>query len=619
MPKFAIVSDELEIESKTGRRSIQIKSKLPYHERVKTKFILFFMGQIMALGVWAQSLKDCPLGREISESELDSLSTKGILSSDLKIKLRKPEDLICCLPETYRKNYVVAPRTQSARISTAYNPRVILFSSLNVKGTLKLQRALTFLGTGGDPDLEGDAIESDPGKISVEILQNSLQDERKTDPYTFTDLSFRKSNGGDFSHVPTASPNDESCVRCHGGSAKSSTSYSSHSSYPIFPRDPIWPALFGQFGILTTGAEFPISRSEFGTELSDLKKFRETLEAGKDKRYSCLIGLKERVECEIQRDEVLLAQFKNQSDKSCVNSKQLLDEKTADEIGKINESQKCQSFIGFEQKNFEFSSILHNTERDKVFNLLKKTPDYNKFKYSLLGSVICPSIPLKMFYPKPIQNILPQASELESKALAQVKKFKNDMQRNKYEWSKNTESLLSCDREKVLKNIDNLSKRSILQAQQYISTGRQGASSGAQAPLGPDLDTLQLVERFRMIFLGRGLKGFDNDYDDNFGMLLSSEGVTQALTLADSSIESVLGGKSISLIRNEMLTGGVQKIQDVCTQLVTASLNAFDPKASVDPVRIRSKVKDYIDAREKELNRFESLETPSPNPSPGAH
>ena len=134
-------------------------------------------------------------------------------------KIKKVEDLICCLPAEYQKNYVVIHSSFAFQAGVPDHPRVILYQpQANNRKTLDM--AITF--TGDDKSLNG--------FNNVEVMYNNPT---KSEAELY-DIDFNQSH-------KLSDPDPKECLGCH---APNSKDLKTAGVKPIFTEFP-WPYTVG--------------------------------------------------------------------------------------------------------------------------------------------------------------------------------------------------------------------------------------------------------------------------------------------------------------------------------------------------------------------------------------
>lgn len=136
-------------------------------------------------------------------------------------KVKTIEDFICCLPEQYRKNYIVGHSSVAGQNGTPREPRVILFNELSGKPPKPLKLALS-INTGAPKLLQGNAVEM-------------AAPDPQTKDLNYFDLPFGEKG---FPHV---AKNPKLCLSCHGEYEKIPLA-GPKSIFDVFPH---WPRFVG--------------------------------------------------------------------------------------------------------------------------------------------------------------------------------------------------------------------------------------------------------------------------------------------------------------------------------------------------------------------------------------
>lgn len=156
------------------------------------------------------------------------------------------QDIICCMPQKFRNDYLIAHSSISAQSSHYMSPRVIF-------GNLETDGIMFSIATGSDSNL--------PQSNSIEIVT------RQNGKLSFYDLEIKDSK----KHL--SGPNPETCVTCHGDVHDKSV-----EMRPIFDRFP-WPRMTG------FQSDNCPNRSQFMAKVTE-KSFEAVR---KSPRLSCLV------------------------------------------------------------------------------------------------------------------------------------------------------------------------------------------------------------------------------------------------------------------------------------------------------------------------------------------
>jgi hypothetical protein len=529
----------------------------------------------------------CPLGRELTESEIESLTVTGEVTPSLKAKIQKPEDIICCLPETYRREYLIAPASKSAQIGSARAPRVILYT-LN-KDTLGFKRAISFLGATADPKTQSISPELDKtNNLEIMQFQRDSKDIYAANPshrpFLFTDVAFKR--GPDGEYVKTngaafhAEPGSKVCSSCHGGDPSVAQGEPGSVAAPLFDKDPIWTPFFGQFGF----GDFSVSKSEMQAELNDLEAFQKTVQSGSDPRYACLTNLSRALQCAIEKDKLSLAELNSAPD-SCARTSQL-SSKISLRALKID---SCKETPDFSATNQFFSGALKEANSRRQALEIVRTPDYKKFRYAILGSLRCPLVPLDDFLAENRDALLPQARVLERKAVRRVRDYLSPRDAGTAPTNRTTDDVNACDRraERAVLN-SYLKAGNPLAADMFLENGRRGFGAGYQFT-NPVPPFIRSGENLRYLFLGRDIDTFSTPFDANFLQILDPEALAKTIEETDGRLRNGLSAE-------EAAAYAAKDSADQCAALLSASRRALGaPWSPLDFPKLKARVHKIMD------------------------
>jgi len=185
------------------------------------------------------------------------------------------DEAICCLPESWRRNYIIAHNSSSAQSSTTHAPRIILSppAPRGRGGHAPRGRSLTFQifrGTGTPPSQYTNSIE-------MMDLQNGQP--------RFSDISFTPGAAGQpGSHPARTTPNATRCLDCHSNPGRQGT-------FPVFPMSPAWDNTFPQLYSPTICQ----TQNENNTVERQRQQILEAFASQRHTALSCLPGLEESV------------------------------------------------------------------------------------------------------------------------------------------------------------------------------------------------------------------------------------------------------------------------------------------------------------------------------------
>lgn len=174
------------------------------------KICLLTLISSLAICAQAQVSKtnpDCPGNGLIPEALVTNpVGLKSYLEAN-SLNIKTPADLICCLPKSYRENFVVAPASIAGQNGNPSGPRVLFFNSFPENAVERglynpaLKSLLSI--NGGDPSLNQN--------LSVEAL--FVRNKPEPEP-EFFDIDF----SGNEAHLGGKNP--ALCMGCHGRDGK---------------------------------------------------------------------------------------------------------------------------------------------------------------------------------------------------------------------------------------------------------------------------------------------------------------------------------------------------------------------------------------------------------------
>lgn len=252
-------------------------------------------------------------GVTLHENLMNPIGLKAYITQN-RSQLKTVDDVICCLPLSYRKNFIFIHSSLSAQSSDVRRPRTLLFNPLNTKHVLQmnedLNMVLSFNG-GGD-----DLTNSD----NIEILyHNPISKEAE-----FYDLDLSRGK----MHMSGANP--AQCMQCHGSGGQ----WEGFGAKPIFENVDQWTNVVN--GVHTCEAE-----DQLGPQIVRTTR----LGIASNTRYRCL-------------DSSALREYLRE-DRNLPSSINALD-------------------VALRKKNGR-----------RMAKYLRSTPDYEKYKYASLGSLLC--------------------------------------------------------------------------------------------------------------------------------------------------------------------------------------------------------------------------------------
>ena len=213
---------------------------------------------LIGFGVWVDAATDprCPSKDHVLMDEQRMTPVDFGLFIE-RNNLKDPGEVTCCMPLSYRKNFVVAHSSISAQSSDIHGPRILMFNPINPDGlgapTKKLNAVISI--NGGGPNLTNGA-NVEMGYVNSESKELDFHD---------FDLSGAK--------VIASGRNPARCIQCHGTRGV----IAAGGAKPIFEPLDQWTRFVG--GVHSCGAEIDL-RDEI------MKSTLKTLTS--NPRYRCL-------------------------------------------------------------------------------------------------------------------------------------------------------------------------------------------------------------------------------------------------------------------------------------------------------------------------------------------
>ncbi|MGZ3770758.1 MAG: hypothetical protein ACXVCP_06220 [Bdellovibrio sp.] len=341
---------------------------------------IFFLLEIFSFSTLAKG--KCKTSHPLKLENLNSAS--DILLYAEKNNLTTVDDLVCCLPEEYLKNYIVGISSVAGQNGTPDSPRIIMFDRTDqIKSGSHNDQSkqpppnfmLSFNG--------GKGHNSQPN--SIEIAQYN----KKKGELEFLDLSFNKS----VRKLSAINPTD--CMLCHGEITKNNDVVVPYGG-PKYIFDPFaqWPRFAGGIQI----CENNIKENTLHNIYSD--KAVEVIK--KEHRYRCL----DKNQLEFNRDSQL----------------------PAHRYPKL-----FGNLAAFENSNLP-------QEQDRQSKWLRGLPEFEKYKYFLLGFYYCAdsgSADLEEWFPEEHAKKLLKKIKIDPRLKEEGNLHQNFSKAKAEEWQKN--------------------------------------------------------------------------------------------------------------------------------------------------------------------------------------
>jgi hypothetical protein len=154
-------------------------------------FALLLVALLLSTTAWAEGT-DCPAEQPVTPKVMSSPETFAKWLQGNAESLKTVEDLICCLPQNYLKNYLVSHSGRAGQNGSPESPRIFLYDT-----TKNNSMILAFNG--------GEAYLNQPHNVELGFIK----DNKKFDVY---DIEFYKR----FAEISEKNP--ARCLRCHADS-----------------------------------------------------------------------------------------------------------------------------------------------------------------------------------------------------------------------------------------------------------------------------------------------------------------------------------------------------------------------------------------------------------------
>ena len=322
--------------------------------------VLFQSMQIYSQSDQANS--SCPTqglsDEEVTPEKLEEFVNRHRLTLD---------QTICCLPESWRRNYAIASTSQSAQRSAPHAPRIIL--SPPASGGKKLDgRVVTF-------QIDQSGQHTSEQRNSIEMMDLSGPNNKPR----FSDLKFNVGDNTDNSAARLRA-NNSLCLNCH--SEKSNP----NETFPVFSFAPIWQNTFPKF--------YKPTACPTTSEEADMKHEKRNLVQAvsqQNNAYQCLPGLKETIQSSVILTKKDVAEWWQDFESVTTNPR------AGDDLEFGNSKNRDSDLYGDDSFSDELRAAkLVETFESKmvnIFNLgfvqkLKNLSMFSKYKYAIAGALL---------------------------------------------------------------------------------------------------------------------------------------------------------------------------------------------------------------------------------------
>jgi hypothetical protein len=327
--------------------------------------ILLTMAGLATINAFAA---DSISGSQLTEAQLQN---GGLAQRAASVNAQGGDiaDVICALPEAYRKNYVIVFNSHSAQPTQPGSPRVLMF----------------------DPKASPEGMTSLISFTSHNTIEQAQFGTSSKDPWG-------RPIGAKFTHMNvgaggSVNTNPTNCVGCH------------RNGQGMFQSVSVWKNNFG--GNLASP-----NASEISSEMKSLEAFRKSLaDPAKGKNYKCLVDLDKRLQCQydtLKQAQEALRPFETVD--SFGNTLYMdgmqtsCDERTiAFKKGTASPPESCKDESGrpanpLSVMNFDLSREVSARGNRDMFNCMKDSKA-DTYEAALLGTVACPGVKAECFLP----------------------------------------------------------------------------------------------------------------------------------------------------------------------------------------------------------------------------
>jgi hypothetical protein len=234
-------------------------------KRVSLKYFISSLILLLSLNAHSSECRFSPIsGSDVTSEKI----AKTLESWRAKNPNATSDDIICCLPDDWRSNYVVLPNSHSLQCSGSQFPRVILFDPSHGQIQLPLQSAISFVG----PQVGDSICKEKFGGLNnhdgLEILEFNKAEVPKN-MFQFVHI--------DPNHKPTRNVNSFVCLDCH------------RSSDGLKPFSQDLNSQFSNLGAFAKPEVTCVTAAERGQQKNWNDEFKKLVFDKRQKPYSCLL------------------------------------------------------------------------------------------------------------------------------------------------------------------------------------------------------------------------------------------------------------------------------------------------------------------------------------------
>ena len=306
------------------------------------------------------------------------------------------QQTVCCLPGSWRRNFVVATQSPSAQRSTPHGARILLFPPFDPTGRRQIDRSISFRydrNAAPITDVSDGANASVANTYSLEVMDQDQGQPRFSDIRFDRDMADAVARGGrprpNVGQSATVHANAQQCTSCHGSRETGGT-------YPVFSFAPVWPNTFPRF-YKASACPTPAETQEQLREKEILKQ-----EASRsDSPYACLPGFRETINnTRIYDNRETQGYLQDTNDRGRPQRPQVRGPVQApsivakgDAIAREISSPTEPNRLRLATEVFETDMV--TTHNRRLAGKIKGMKGFDKYKFSIAGSLIGCFDPLK--------------------------------------------------------------------------------------------------------------------------------------------------------------------------------------------------------------------------------
>ncbi len=302
------------------------------------KYLLSVLLIVVSSGALAAGTT-CPT-QPMAEGELNPIALRDFVNNN---KVQSISAFVCCLPPSFRKNYIIAPASHAAQSGNPCSPRILMFNELRkpeTKGGGSYDNPLNMVISINGGNVPGcpNVNQANSVEIMFDDKTGSFNKEKKPQVAYF-DFEFPEKadpTAKEFAHLSGANPPDK-CMMCHGTQGEAGPG----GPRPIFEPVDNWGALLNGSNCVSDKMQESLRKAVAGNMKTN-------------SRYDCL-----------DPDPKGTDPFKLKKGPMLVSATALMD---------------------------DLDVALADLDSRRIAEEIRGSPDYDKFKYVILASAACPEL-----------------------------------------------------------------------------------------------------------------------------------------------------------------------------------------------------------------------------------